>query len=141
MRPGSRAISLVCERLDGGFLTAVDRSAKMIEAASRRNAEHVAAGRAEFLVAAMALFPKIEDADLRAAALVTTAGIIFDTDASWGAQVLSEAVKTINRADRYDGRVYGVTLEAPGYKEKLAQPKEAPAQPKIVPSQPKVAAG
>jgi ubiquinone/menaquinone biosynthesis C-methylase UbiE len=47
------AATLVCERLDGGFLTAVDRSAKMIEAASRRNAEHVAAGRAEFLVAAL----------------------------------------------------------------------------------------
>jgi ubiquinone/menaquinone biosynthesis C-methylase UbiE len=52
------AATLVCERLDGGFLTAVDRSAKMIEAASRRNAEHVAAGRAEFLVAAL------EDLDL-----------------------------------------------------------------------------
>jgi ubiquinone/menaquinone biosynthesis C-methylase UbiE len=52
------AATLVCERLDGGFLTAVDRSAKMIEAATRRNAEHVAAGRAEFLVAAL------EDLDL-----------------------------------------------------------------------------
>lgn len=61
IRPGDRvleigcghgvAAELVCERLDGGFLTAVDRSPKMIEAASRRNAEHVAAGRAEFLVA------------------------------------------------------------------------------------------
>jgi hydroxymethylglutaryl-CoA lyase len=30
--------------------------------------------------------------------------------------------------------------EAPGYKEKLAQPKEAPAQPKAAPAQPKVAA-
>ena len=45
------AATYVCERLDGGRLTAVDRSAKMIEAARRRNAEHVAAGRAEFLVA------------------------------------------------------------------------------------------
>jgi ubiquinone/menaquinone biosynthesis C-methylase UbiE len=47
------AATLVCERLDGGFLTAVDRSPKMIEAASRRNAEHVAAGRAEFLIATL----------------------------------------------------------------------------------------
>ena len=45
------AATFVCERLDGGRLTAVDRSPKMIEAAERRNAEHVAAGRAEFLVA------------------------------------------------------------------------------------------
>ena len=52
------AATLVCERLEGGCLTAVDRSAKMIEAAARRNAEYVAAGRAEFLVA------KLEDLDL-----------------------------------------------------------------------------
>ncbi len=45
------AATFVCERLDGGRLTAVDRSPKMIEAAERRNAEHVAAGRAEFIVA------------------------------------------------------------------------------------------
>jgi ubiquinone/menaquinone biosynthesis C-methylase UbiE len=45
------AATFVCERLEGGRLTAVDRSPKMIEAAARRNAEHVAAGKAEFLVA------------------------------------------------------------------------------------------
>ena len=47
------AATLVCERLDGGAYTAVDRSPKMVEAARRRNAEHVAAGRAEFLVMAL----------------------------------------------------------------------------------------
>ena len=52
------AATFVCERLDGGRLTAVDRSSKMIEAAARRNADHVAAGRAEFLVA------RLEDLDL-----------------------------------------------------------------------------
>lgn len=52
------AATLVCERLVEGLLTAVDRSAKMIEAATRRNAVHVEAGRAEFLVA------KLEDLDL-----------------------------------------------------------------------------
>lgn len=45
------AATLVCERLDGGRLTAVDRSPKMIEAAATRNARHVERGRAEFLVA------------------------------------------------------------------------------------------
>ena len=45
------AATLVCERLKGGHLTAVDRSKKMIEAAKRRNAAYVETGRAEFLVA------------------------------------------------------------------------------------------
>jgi ubiquinone/menaquinone biosynthesis C-methylase UbiE len=45
------AATLVCERLDGGRYTAIDRSPKMIEAAQRRNAAYVEAGMAEFLVA------------------------------------------------------------------------------------------
>ena len=52
------AATFVCERLVGGRLTAVDRSPKMVEAASRRNASHIEAGRAEFLVA------RLEDLDL-----------------------------------------------------------------------------
>ncbi len=52
------AATLVCERLEGGHLTAVDRSPKMIEAAKRRNAAYVAAGKAEFVVATL------EDLDL-----------------------------------------------------------------------------
>jgi trans-aconitate methyltransferase len=45
------AVSLVCERLDSGAITAIDRSAKMIEAASKRNADHGAAGVATFQTA------------------------------------------------------------------------------------------
>jgi ubiquinone/menaquinone biosynthesis C-methylase UbiE len=47
------AATYVCERLDGGRLTAIDRSPKMIEAATRRNARYVEAGKAEFVVAAL----------------------------------------------------------------------------------------
>ena len=42
------AATLICEA--GGRLTAIDRSPKMIAAASSRNASYVEAGRAEFLV-------------------------------------------------------------------------------------------
>jgi SAM-dependent methyltransferase len=47
------AATLVCERLDGGRLTAIDRSAKMIEMATRRNEKHVADGRAVFETVAL----------------------------------------------------------------------------------------
>jgi len=52
------AATFVCERLEGGHLIAIDRSPKMIEAAGRRNAAYVEAGKAEFLVATL------EDLDL-----------------------------------------------------------------------------
>ncbi|MGH3085804.1 MAG: class I SAM-dependent methyltransferase [Rubrobacteraceae bacterium] len=53
------AATFVCERLVGdGRLTAIDRSEKMIEAAAKRNAEYVEAGKAEFFVA------NLEDLDL-----------------------------------------------------------------------------
>lgn len=52
------AVSLVCERLTTGTITAIDRSPKMIEMATRRNREHVDAGRA--VLEAIAL----KDADL-----------------------------------------------------------------------------
>ena len=51
------AVSLVCERLTTGTITAIDRSPKMIEMARRRNREHVDAGRAVLETAAL------EDAD------------------------------------------------------------------------------
>ena len=45
------AATMVCELLEDGRLTAVDRSRKKIDAASRRNAAHVQAGRAELICA------------------------------------------------------------------------------------------
>jgi ubiquinone/menaquinone biosynthesis C-methylase UbiE len=66
LRPGDRVLEIGCghgvaatyvlER--GAWLTAIDRSPKMIEAATRRNAAYVEAGRAEFLVT------RLEDLDL-----------------------------------------------------------------------------
>src|SRR5687768_8531099 len=54
------AVSLICERLTSGTITAIDRSPKMIEMARRRNRAHVEAGRA--VLEAIAL----EDADFGA---------------------------------------------------------------------------
>jgi ubiquinone/menaquinone biosynthesis C-methylase UbiE len=50
------AVSLVCERLDSGRITAVDRSPKMIEMAARR--KQAQAGKARFIAASL------EEADL-----------------------------------------------------------------------------
>lgn len=78
----------------------------------------------DFLLTAMASFSKIEDLDARAAALVSTAGILYATaDTSWSAQVLTEGVNAINRTSRYDGGVYGVTLEAAKTRMWLPLPK------------------
>jgi SAM-dependent methyltransferase len=51
--PG-HAISLVCERLDGGTVTAIDRSEVAIRAARERNLGHAATGKASFLRVALA---------------------------------------------------------------------------------------
>ncbi len=48
------AVSLVCDRLVGGHLTAVDRSATAIARATARNAAHVAVGRVTFRQAELA---------------------------------------------------------------------------------------
>ena len=63
LRPGSRvleigcgagvAVSLVCARLDGGRMHAIDRSASMAALARRRNARHVASGTAVIHAAAL----------------------------------------------------------------------------------------
>jgi ubiquinone/menaquinone biosynthesis C-methylase UbiE len=47
------AVSLVCERLTSGQITAIDRSKTMIEMAARRNREQVAGGRAVLKAAAL----------------------------------------------------------------------------------------
>jgi cyclopropane fatty-acyl-phospholipid synthase-like methyltransferase len=47
------AVTLVCERLDGGRIVALDRSPTMTAATAKRNAEHVAAGRVTIVTASL----------------------------------------------------------------------------------------
>ncbi len=47
------AVSLVCDKLESGRITALDRSAKMIAAARSRNVRHIEAGRAAFHAVAL----------------------------------------------------------------------------------------
>jgi cyclopropane fatty-acyl-phospholipid synthase-like methyltransferase len=47
------AVTLVCERLSGGRIVAIDRSAKMTDAARRRNRAYVDAGRATIITASL----------------------------------------------------------------------------------------
>ena len=47
------AVSLVSEKLDGGSITAIDRSQKMIEKARKRNADRVASSVASFQSASL----------------------------------------------------------------------------------------
>lgn len=50
------AAALVCARLAGGRLVAIDRSPAMIAAAQRRNRAHVESGTAEFVMSTLAGF-------------------------------------------------------------------------------------
>jgi SAM-dependent methyltransferase len=50
------AVSLVCDHLAGGRIVAIDRSSTAIARAARRNADHVASGRAILRTAALESF-------------------------------------------------------------------------------------
>jgi SAM-dependent methyltransferase len=98
------AATLVCERLDGGRLTAIDRSAKMIEMATRRNEEHVAAGRAVFETVA------IERADFGEERFDKVFGV--HVAPLWRSE---EALAVVGRHLAPDGRLF-VIDQAPGWR-------------------------
>jgi ubiquinone/menaquinone biosynthesis C-methylase UbiE len=96
------AVSLVCERLDGGRITAVDRSRKMIGMAQSRNRPH--AGKARFITASL------EEADL--------GDEIFDKVFAVHVVALhkpGEGLDTVRRRLAPGGRLY-LFSQAPGWK-------------------------
>jgi SAM-dependent methyltransferase len=90
------AVSLVCERLTSGQITAIDRSQKMIEMATRRNREHIAAGRAVLMTAAL------EQADFGSARFDTV--FAFNVAPFWLAP--QDALGIVRRHLAPDGAVY-----------------------------------
>ena len=96
------AVSLVCERLDGGRITAVDRSPRMIEMAVRGN--HRYAGKARFIAASL------EQADLEE-------GVYSQVFAVHVAALHhpGEALDTVRRRLADGGRLY-LFSQAPGWK-------------------------
>jgi cyclopropane fatty-acyl-phospholipid synthase-like methyltransferase len=50
------AATLICQKLEGGRLVAIDKSKKMIDAAVRRNAKYIEAGTAQFHLADVMTF-------------------------------------------------------------------------------------
>ena len=83
------AVSLVCERLAGGRIVALDRSRPMIDRASRRNRVHVDAGKAAFEAVALA---DADFGDLRFDKVFAVNVRLFREDAGREAEVLRRAL-------------------------------------------------
>jgi ubiquinone/menaquinone biosynthesis C-methylase UbiE len=96
------AVSLVCERLEGGRITAVDRSRKMIAMARRRNRRHE--GKTRFIAAS------IEEADLGDEVYDKAFAVHFAPLDRPG-----EAVEIVRRRLVPGGRLY-LFSQAPGWK-------------------------
>ena len=97
------AVSLVCQRLGGGRITAVDRSPKMIEVAKRRNRGH--ARKARFVAASF------EEADL--------GDEVYDKVFAVHVAALharGEALDIVRRRLAPGGRLY-LFSQAPGWKK------------------------
>lgn len=84
------AVSLICPRLSGGRIVAIDRSRPMIDRAVRRNARCVEEGRASFETVGLS------DADFRGARFDTAFAInvrLFQANARRELDVLRQALK------------------------------------------------
>jgi ubiquinone/menaquinone biosynthesis C-methylase UbiE len=97
------AATLVADRLETGSYLGIDRSAKMIEMATRRNAAHVETGRASFAQAAIESWdPGVERFDRVFAVNV----ILFADPANPG-------IAAVRRALAPEGRLF-VFFQPPG---------------------------
>lgn len=90
------AVSLVCKRLTGGKIVALDRSRSMIVQATRRNRVHVDAGKALFVAVALA---DADLGDLRFDKVFAVNVRLFREDAGREAEILRRALAS-------DGALY-----------------------------------
>ncbi|GEK20149.1 class I SAM-dependent methyltransferase [Cellulomonas xylanilytica] len=90
------AAALVCERLDGGRLLALDRSATMTETAGRRNRRSVEAGVAELRTTTLAA------AELEAASF----DVVFAVNVSLFWTPPADGLAVVSRALAPGGRLY-----------------------------------
>jgi SAM-dependent methyltransferase len=85
------ALALVCERLEGGCITGIDRSATAVERTRARNAQHLAAGRAEVYRVELARF-RCEPGQFDKAFAVNV-NVFWTTRADVESEVLRRALK------------------------------------------------
>ena len=112
------AVSLVCERLTKGRITAIDRSAKMIEMAARRNREHVAGGRAVLKTVALEKAKRLEPDK---ASIREALGIAYFRIMRWAeAEAEFRKVLDISPADDYAHYALGRALRNQGRLEEAA---------------------
>lgn len=85
------SVALVCDRLDGGRITAIDRSATATARTRDRNAEHVAAGRAAVHQGDLAGYDGEEDQFDKAFAV--NVNVFWTTDAAAECRVLTRVLR------------------------------------------------
>ena len=97
------AATLVCERLaqGSGRLTAIDRSPKMIAAASKRNGAHVTAGRAEFLVATLEHLAAVLEEDRRFDVVFAVRVGLFDREPTRARELVAPWLKPTGRVHAF----------------------------------------
>lgn len=88
--PGA-AVWLVCDRLDGGRITAIDRSSHAIERSTARNASHITTGRAVLQAVELARFESEPDQFDKAFAI--NVNVFWTSDADAELAVLTRVLR------------------------------------------------
>jgi cyclopropane fatty-acyl-phospholipid synthase-like methyltransferase len=100
---GGAAVSLACERLRSGSITAIDRSPTMVARATERNAENIASGRARIELG------EVQDLELEQAAFTKVFAV--NVNLFW-TRSPAEELDSIRRLLEPDGLLY-LFYEAP----------------------------